>query len=117
MTAKPELLVGDSVLEFVPCVKMTVVCVWGWGVVGTEDGWCVDAVGYGRDCHKCGCVVGGEGAESVGGGVVRSVWSVCGRGVWMYGLSMNGHKCIRMLSMGMGKSKYVLWEGRGCSRV
>lgn len=34
----------------------------------------------------------------------------------MYSLSMNGHKCIRMLSMGMGKSKYVVWEGRGCSR-
>lgn len=28
-------------------------------------------------------------------------------GVWMYSLSkVNGHKCTRMLSMGMGKSKY-----------
>ena len=50
-------------------------------------------------------------------GKVLGVWQkgwlgVCGvcvvEGVWMYGLSMNGHKCIRMLSMGMGKSKYVV---------
>ena len=75
MTAKPELLVEDSVMEFVPCVKMTVlcVCVGGGGGVGTEDGWCVDAVGYGGDCRKCGCVVGGEGAGGVGGGV-ECVW-------------------------------------------
>ena len=51
-------------------------------------------------------------------GVWEEGWSgVCGvcvvEGVWMYSLSMNGHKCIRMLSMGMGKSKYVVWEGRG----
>ena len=62
------------------CENDCVVCVSGGGGVGTEDGWCVDAVGYGGDCRKCGCVVGGEGAGGVGGGVVRSVWSVCGRG-------------------------------------
>ena len=33
MTAKPEFLVEDSVMEFVPCVKMTVLCVCVGGEV------------------------------------------------------------------------------------
>lgn len=76
---KPELLVEDSVMEFVSCVKTTVLCVCSGGV-GTEGGWRVDAVECGGDWHRCGCVVGGESAGGVGGGMVRSVWSVCGRG-------------------------------------
>lgn len=79
---KPELLVEDSVMEFVSCVKTTVL--WVEKVLGVwEEGW----------SGVCGvCVV---------------------EGVWMCSLSMNGHKCTRMLSVGMDKSKYVAWEGRG----
>ena len=40
---KPELLVEDSVMEFVSCVKTTVLFVCSGGV-GTEGGCCVDAV-------------------------------------------------------------------------